>query len=126
MVPTAGEPLEFVKKGDAWTYLPDPYLQVDAAKVRQWLISLATAKAVRYVSHDAASLAEAGLDQPRYQAEVTLEDGRTIRLIVGEPADSGRHLATVAGTGAIFELAAPTAAQLQRPLTFFKVATVNK
>ncbi len=120
-VPTAtDESLEFVKKGDKWTYLADPFVQIDAAKVKEWLGQFSTVRAERFVAYNMQEPGGFGLDKPLYDAEVTLANGKATRLIVAKPTDSGKYVATVAGTTTAFELTPATVTQLQKTLAFFK------
>ncbi len=120
-VPTAtGEVLEFIKKGDKWTYLADPFVQIDAAKVKEWLGQFASIRAERFIAYNMKEPAGYGLDKPLYEAEVTLASGKTVKLIVAKATESGKYVATVAGTTTAFELTPPAVTQLQKTLAFFK------
>lgn len=120
-VPTeSGEPLEFVKKGDTWTYLADPFVQIDPAKLKEWISLLHSTRADRYVALNMHEAAGFGLDKPLYEAQITLASGKAAKLVVAKPTDSGKYIATVAGTTAAFEIAPGYVKQLQKPLSFFK------
>jgi hypothetical protein len=120
-VPTdGGEALEFTKKGDKWTYTADPFVQIDAAKVKEWLGLLNGTRADRFVAYNMQNPADFGLDKPLYEVEVTQASGQTMKLLVARPTESGKHVATVAGTTTAFELPAGSVMQLQKPLAFFK------
>jgi hypothetical protein len=115
-----GEFLEFVRKGEQWTYLADPFVQVDAAKVKEWLNLLRNTRAERYIAFNMQEVGGFGLDKPLYEAEVTLANGKSLKLIVAKPTESGKYVATVAGSTAAFELPAGSVKQLQKTLAFFK------
>jgi hypothetical protein len=120
-VPTdGGQTLEFVKKADKWTYMADPFVQIDPAKVKEWLGLVSGTRAERFVAYNTQDTAGFGLDKPLYEVEVTQASGMTVKLIVAKPTESGNYVATVAGTTMVFELPAGAVAQLQKPLTFFK------
>ena len=120
-VPTeTGETLEFVKKGEQWTYLADPFVQVDTAKVKEWLGLLRNTRAERYIAFNMQDAQGYGFNKPLYETEVTLASGKQTKLIVANPTDSGKYVATVAGSTAAFELPVGSVKQLQKPLAFFK------
>jgi hypothetical protein len=120
-VPTdGGQALEFARKGDKWTYVADPFVQIDAAKVKEWLGLLNGTRADRFVAYNMQNPADFGLDKPLYEVEVTRASGQTMKLVVAKPTESGKHVATVASTTTAFELPAGSVSQLQKPLAFFK------
>jgi hypothetical protein len=120
-VPTdTGQTLEFVKKGDKWTYLTDPFFQVDDKKIKEWLGLLSGTRAERYVAYNMQNAADYGLATPLFETEITLANGKATKLIVAKPTESGKYVATVVGTTAAFELPAASVKQLQKPLSFFK------
>ena len=120
-VPTdGGQTLEFVKKGEHWTYLTDPFVQIDDKKVKEWLDLLSGTRAERYVAHNMQNAADYGLDKPLYEAEITLANGKCTKLVVAKPTEGGKYVATVAGTTTAFELPPASVTQLQKSLSFFK------
>ena len=55
-----------------------------------------------------------GAEEPKFKT--TLKKAK----IVAKPTESGKHVATIAGTTMVFELPAGAVTQLQKPLGFFK------
>lgn len=120
-VPTdGGQTLEFVKKGEHWTYLTDPFVQIDDKKVKEWLDLLRGTRAERYVAHNMQNPADYGLDKPLYEVEITLANGKSTKIVVAKPTEGGKYVATIAGTTSAFELPAASVTQLQKTLSFFK------
>lgn len=114
------ETLEFSKQDGKWTYLADPYLQIDPAKVKEYLTLLHDARAERFIAYNVCSDADYGLDQPLCQAEITLDSGKALKMIIAKATDTGKFVATVAGTTAVVELPAGLVQQLRKSLAFFK------
>lgn len=112
--------LEFIKKGDKWTYVADPFVQIDAGKIKEWLGLVNSTRAERFVAYHMEDPAGFGLDKPLYEVEVTQDNGKTTKLVVAKPTDSGKYVATVAGTTTAFELPAGSVTQLRKSLAFFK------
>lgn len=113
--------LEFDKQGDKWVYLSDPYLQIDAAKVKTYLTSLRGAKAEKFVAYSAkGNLADYGLNSPLCKAQITLDSGKVLNLVIAKPTSTGKYVATLVDSSTVFELPASFVQELRKPLSFFK------
>ena len=91
------KPLKFAKKGDAWSYLPDPHLKIDTKKVEDLLKGLGELKIDRYVSYQAKDLKAFGLDKPDMTVTVRTEDKKTVTMLLAKPDKDGKRAATLKG-----------------------------
>lgn len=89
------KPLEFARKDDTWSYVPDPHLSIDEKKVKDMLTGLHDLKAERFLSYTAKDLKPFGLDAPDLTVTITLEDKKTITMILAKPDKDGRRNATI-------------------------------
>ncbi len=88
-----GKTMEFNRQGDKWVYMTDPYVQIDPAKVKQYLTSLRDAKAVKVIADNAGNLADYGLNKPLCRAQITLDNGKTLDVAIAKgptPASTWR------------------------------------
>jgi len=118
--PKQGQVLEFVKRGKTWTYLGDRFFQVNQQRVKDWLNDLKNLKVQKFIAYEAEDIADYGLDQPQVQAEVTLKDGRVLKLLIAKPTSTGRYAAAISGSKAVFELQASQVRRIKKTLEYFK------
>jgi len=103
----------FERKNGKWVYQAEPDLPLDQKKVADLLLRVRDLKTERYVSHGASANPAFGLEQPKHEVRVTLDDGSIMTLRVSanqppkEPATLGFY-AAVADRPGVFLLDAPS------------------
>ncbi len=89
------KPLRFAKKGDKWSYVPDPHLTIDQQKVKDLVKAIHDVKAERYVSYQAKDLKPFGLDKPDLTVVVKTEDNKTVTMLLSQADAKGLRKATL-------------------------------
>ncbi len=107
----------FERKDGKWVYTLEPDLPLDTAKVNNLLLQIKDLKTERFVEHAAKDLAAYGLVPPAQQADVSMEDGTELSLLVSSRSpekgtDRGLY-AAVKGRPGVFLLAPDAAKRLQ-------------
>ncbi|MDM8007093.1 MAG: DUF4340 domain-containing protein, partial [Phycisphaerae bacterium] len=77
-----GSELSFRKSGDEWTYVADPVLPIDKAKVDEVLSAIRDLKTHRYVAYQAADMAQYGLGGQVDRVSVVADGGRRIEILL--------------------------------------------
>jgi hypothetical protein len=106
----------FEKRNGTWVYVPEPDLPLDSTKVTNLLLQLKDIRTERYVRHETEALSEFGLDRPAREANVRLDDGSEMTLLISgsSPArgvEKG-NFATVKDRKGVFLLAPDTITRL--------------
>lgn len=122
-----GAELSFRKSGDEWTYVADPVLPIDKAKVDEVLNAIRDLKTHRYVAYQAADLAKYGLTGQVDRVSVVADGGRRIEILLsaGGPAgdpDKSRY-AALSGSKAVFLLKDDQVAKFTKKLDDFEKKT---
>jgi len=95
---STGGTLEFERRGETWTYTPDPFVELDQDKVNGLAGDLAQLKVQAYVAYREGDLAGEGLAQPPASMTIGLADGReqVLALTQDKPGELPRKAALVA------------------------------
>ena len=117
-----GEPLEFARADDKWSYVPDEFFPVDSEKVDRRLRELRSLEAQRFVNVAVTNLGQYGLDDPAVRVDLTLQNGDVTSLLVssGGPEEGNDRYAAVAGQKKVFILTAEQVKKLQPELDAFE------
>lgn len=120
---TESDTLELKRDGSSWTYTKDPYVKLDAEKVKAFLDECAKIEADKFVTNrKPKDLKQYGLDKPWLVLELTDEAGHRTTLWVsytGITKDKDRYAMTSAGAG-VMSLPASAMATLARTLKDFR------
>jgi hypothetical protein len=108
-VATGGVTHKFVKRNDVWVYESEPDLPIDPKKVDNLLVQAHDLKLSRYTDYGVADLARYGFDSPSKVVKVSVEENRTLTLLISaksDPNDAGKGVyAMLDGTREVFLLA---------------------
>lgn len=117
-----GEPLEFARADDKWSYVPDEFFPVDSEKVDRRLRELRSLEAQRFVNVAVTNLGQYGLDDPAVRVDLTLQNGDVTSLLVSSrgPEEGNDRYAAVAGEKKVFILTAEQVKKLQPELDGFE------
>jgi len=115
--------LRFRRSGDVWRYESDPFVKIDAQKIREFFTELAKIKAQRFVSYRAKpDLRRFGLDRPAMSLSVTSETGRTVRLNIARtgPIGTPGMYASSSEVPGVFILAPEAGTKIKKSLGDFQ------
>lgn len=119
---SGSETLELRKEKEAWTYVSDPYVKIDAEKVKTFLKDIQDLAADKFVSPAGADAAKFGLDKPKLTAEIKSAKGKVYRVSVSPtgPEKSQDRYGSAAGVEGVFVLPSATVDKLTKSLKDFK------
>jgi len=111
------------KDGEKWTYATDPYVQLDAEKVNDYLKDIKELKAEKFAAHAApADPKKFGLDKPWLTLELTDENGKktAVTLSAKGATKTEDRYGTATTVPGVFEIAGDTIGKLSKKLADFK------
>lgn len=115
------ETLDLRKEQDAWKYVADPYVKIDAEKVISFLKDIKELKAERFLTNKGGDEAKYGLDKPWLKLELTDRDGKKTSLTVsntGQTATKDRY-ATASTVPGVMVISADVVGKLGKKLKDF-------
>jgi hypothetical protein len=102
-VERADDTLELAQEDSVWRYTPEPYLELDQQKVRQFIEELAGLAAESFVAYGDGDLAAAGLDAAPATLTIQLGDERELVLAIGpERVEKTTRVAALVGERRVF------------------------
>ena len=113
------------KQGERWKYTPDPYVRIDAEKVKTFLEDIAEIRLDRFVTHtepDTETLEKYGLDKPWFTLALADDEQQSWRITVSHKGAESlvNRYAVVTGLPGVMLLDSDTAGKLARKLEDFK------
>ena len=114
--------LQLQQDAQGWSYVQDPYVKIDAGKVKSFLESIQEIEAEKFASHSSAAADKFGLSDPWFVLTLTPTEGRARQITVtneGESKANNRY-AVAAEVPGVLVLASETAAKMAKKLKDFK------
>ncbi|MBL7133733.1 MAG: DUF4340 domain-containing protein [Phycisphaerae bacterium] len=114
--------LEIVRKGTVWTYPKDPYVKIDAAKVKSFLDDIKKGKAEKFANYETKNLGKYRLDKPWFGIELTDQAGKMLGIEVSHVGahDTDNRYAITSSTEGVFVISADLAGKMTKKLKDFK------
>lgn len=118
---------ELQQKDGKWAMTKPSALPLSDYAVTGWIDSFSAVTKDKSVDENPTDLAQFGLDKPAHEFSVTLKDGATHTLAVGNPvAVQGYYYAKYSGSPEVFRLSeANVTALSKQPLDFMEKAAVQ-
>ncbi len=119
---TGKETLEIVRKGTVWTYPKDPYVKIDADKVKSFLDDIKNGKADKFANYKTKSLSKYRLNKPWFSLELTDQAGKVLRIVVSHVGvhKTDDRYAMASSTEGVFLISADEAGKMAKKLSDFK------
>ena len=90
--------IELIREADGWRYKADPYVKIDADKVKTYLETFDGLEAEKWAAHSAPDAKKFGLDKPMVTVVVTPKKGEAVTIVVGgKVGDTEERYATITG-----------------------------
>jgi len=108
---------ELRRDGTVWNLVKPIQTPADATRVDGWLDQLSTLTADRVIE-GSSDLGQYGLAPPKLNVDVTLKDGKSARLVLGDKTPDGvDYYAQVPDQKAVYLVSAPLGDDLKSALT---------
>lgn len=90
--------IELIREADGWRYKADPYVKIDADKVKTYLETFDGLEADKWAAHSAPDAKKFGLDKPMVTVVVAPKKGEAVTIVVGgKVGDTDDRYATITG-----------------------------
>src|SRR5438552_2959862 len=117
--------VRLTRAGEAWELKSPVVARADRARVEETLTTVLTAKVDREIDPKPAALGDFGLDKPAAEVTLTLKDGKTLGLALGNKSPTGVWVyAREAGKPAVVALSDGALREATKPATEFRDRTV--
>src|SRR5437879_8373332 len=117
--------VRLARAGDAWELRSPVVARGDRARVEETLTTVLTAKVDREIDPKPTALGDFGLDKPAAEVTLTLKNGKTLGLALGNKSPTGVWVyAREAGKPAVAALAHRALREATKPATEFRDRTV--
>src|SRR5437763_188079 len=117
--------VRFARAGDGWELKSPVLARGDRARVDETLTTVLTAKADREIDPKPAALGDFGLDKPAAEVTLTLKDGKTVGLALGNKSPTGVWVyGREAGKPAVVALPDSVLREATKPATDFRDRSV--
>jgi len=118
--------LAFVRDGETWLVKNEPDIEIHAVRVELLCVSAATLSAESLVAGDAKDLHAYGLSSPQAEVKLSLANGETEAILVGDPAPGGDgYYACLASSTDVYLISGSTGNQFLQTLADYRVLTVT-
>lgn len=119
--------IELQQKDGKWSMTKPSALPLDSSSVTGWIDSFNGATKDKTVDEAPKDLAQFGLDKPKQEFSVTLANGTTHKLSVGDPvAVQGFYYAMFSGSPEVFQLSESKVTALnKKPLDFMEKSPIT-
>jgi Domain of unknown function (DUF4340) len=117
--------VRLARAGDGWELKSPVVARGDRARVDETLTTVLTAKADRQIDPKPATLGDFGLDKPAAEVTLTLKDGKTLGLALGNKTPTGVWVyAREAGKPAVLALPDGVLREATKPVSDFRDRTI--
>src|SRR5438876_683977 len=117
--------VRLTRAGEAWELKSPVVARADRARVEETLTTVLTARVDREIDPKPAALGDFGLDKPAAEVTLTLKDGKTLGLALGNKSPTGVWVyAREAGKPAVVALSDGALREATKPATEFRDRTV--
>jgi hypothetical protein len=117
--------VRLARAGDGWELKTPVVARGDRARVDETLTTVLTAKADREIDPKPAALGDFGLDKPAAEVTLTLKDGKTLGLALGNKTPTGVWVyAREAGKPAVVALPDGVLREATKPVSEFRDRTI--
>src|SRR5438067_12786289 len=117
--------VRLTREGDGWELKSPVLARGDRARVDETLTTVLTAKADREIDPKPAALGDFGLDKPAAEVTLTLKDGKTVGLALGNKSPTGVWVyGREAGKPAVVALPDSVLREATKPATDFRDRSV--
>jgi Domain of unknown function (DUF4340) len=117
--------LKLARVGDGWELKSPVTARGDRARVDEMLTTVLTAKIDREIDPKPAALADFGLDKPAADLSLTLKDGKTVGLALGNKSPTGVWVyGREAGKPAVVALPDSVLREATKPASDFRDRTI--
>jgi Domain of unknown function (DUF4340) len=117
--------VRLARAGDGWELKSPVVARGDRARVDETLTTVLTAKADREIDPKPAALGDFGLDKPAAEVTLTLKDGKTLGLALGNKTPTGVWVyAREAGKPAVVALPDGVLREATKPVSEFRDRTI--
>src|ERR687887_2209442 len=117
--------VRLARAGDGWELKSPIVARGDRARVDEALTTVLTAKADREIDPKPAALGDFGLDKPAAEVTLTLKDGKTLGLALGNKTPTGVWVyAREAGKPAVVALPDGVLRETTKPASEFRDRTI--
>jgi hypothetical protein len=126
-VQSADNQVELQRKDNGWSMTKPSALPLSSSLIESWIDSLGLVTQNKVVEENAADLAKYGLDKPAQVYKVTMKDGSTRLIQVGEPLPiQGYFYTKVEGSNAVYQVSEQTLTALNKaPIDFMDASPVK-
>ena len=116
------ETLELVRKGKTWTYPKDPYVKIDAEKVKSFLDDIKEGKAEKFANYKTRDLSKYRLNKPWFTMDLTDQAGKVLSIVVSHVGahEIDNRYATASSTEGVLVISADLAGKMVKKLNDFK------
>src|SRR3989442_2259964 len=117
--------VRLTRAGEAWELKSPVVARADRARVEETLTTVLTAKVDREIDPKPGALGDFGLDKPAAEVTLTLTDGKTLGLALGNKSPTGVWVyAREAGKPAVVALSDGALREATKPAAEFRDRTV--
>src|SRR3989441_8143579 len=117
--------VRLTRAGEAWELKSPVVARADRARVEETLTTVLTAKVDREIDPKPTALGDFGLDKPAAEVTLTLKDGKTLGLALGNKSPTGVWVyAREAGKPAVVALSDGALREATKPVTEFRDRTI--
>src|SRR5262245_50440961 len=120
-----GDTVRLARAGDGWELKSPVVARGDRSRVDEALTTVLTAKADREIDPKPAALGDFGLDKPAAEVTLTLKDGKTLGLALGNKTPTGVWVyAQEVGKPAVVALPDGVLREATKPVSDFRDRTI--